>query len=67
MLPNNAILWARWIKPAYCRAPDQTCGHILAVMTKPEDANTILTNGLVICQKRVYAVKCKKEPTRCLK
>ena len=67
MLPNNAILRARWLKPAYRRAPDQTCGHILAVMTKPEDANTILTNGLVICQKRVYAVKCKKEPTRCLK
>ena len=67
VLPRNAILHARWIKPAYRRAPDQTCGHILAVMTRPEDANSVLTNSLIICQKRVYAKKCKKEPTRCLK
>ena len=67
MLPKNAILWAQWIKPAYRRAPDQTCGHVLVVMTKPEDANTILTNGIILCQKRVYTKKCKKEPTRCLK
>jgi hypothetical protein len=66
-LPRNAILRARWIKPAYRQAPGQTCGHVLAVMTRPMDANAILTNGLVICQKRVYAEKCKKEPTRCLK
>ena len=65
--PRNAILRACWIKPAYRRAPDQTCGHVLAVMTRPGDANSMLTNGLVICQKRAYAKKCKKEPTRCLK
>ena len=67
MLPKNTILQARWIKPAYHQAPDQTCGHILVVMTKPKDANIIFTNGIVLCQKRVYAEKCKKEPTRCLK
>ena len=66
-LPKNAVLRAHWIKPAYHWAPEQTCGHVLLVMTKPADANVILTNGLVICQKRVYAEKCKKEPTRCLK
>jgi hypothetical protein len=27
----------------------------------------VLTDGLIVCQKRVYAEKCKKEPTRCLK
>ena len=67
MLPRNAILRARWIKPAYSRAPDQTCRHVLVVMTRPKDANSMLTNCLIICQKRVYAKKCKKEPTRCLK
>ena len=51
-LPRNAILCARWIKPVYHRALDQTCRHVLAVMTRPEDANSVLTNGLVICQKR---------------
>ena len=66
-LPKNAILWAHWIKPAYRWALEQTCSHVLIVMTKPADANVILTNRLVICQKRVYAEKCKKEPTRCLK
>ena len=66
-LPSNTILRAHWIKPTYWRAPDQTCSHVLAVMTRPEDTNTILTNSLVICQKRVYAEKCKKEPNRCLK
>ena len=66
-LPPNALLRARWIKPPYRRAAEQTCGHVLAVMTRPEDANKILTDGLIVCQKRVYAEKCKKEPTRCLK
>ena len=68
-LPKNAILQAlaHWIKPAYRRALEQTCGHVLIVITKPADTNLILTNGLVIFQKRVYAEKCKKEPTRCLK
>ena len=62
-LPTGLIRRARWIKPAYRRAPEQTCGHLLVVMTRPEDANTVLTDGLLICQKRVYAEKCKKEPT----
>ena len=66
-LPPNTFLHACWIKPPYCRAVEQTCGHVLAVMTRPEDANTVLTDGLIICQKRVYAEKCKKEPTCCLK
>ena len=36
-------------------------------MTRPEVANKILTDGLIVCQKCVYAEKCKKEPTQCLK
>ena len=62
-LSPNAFLQARWIKPPYRRAVEQTCGHVLAVMTHPEDVNTVLTDGLIICQKHVYAEKCKKEPT----
>ena len=67
MLPRNTILHAHRIKLAYCRASDQMCRHILVVMTRPKDANSVLTNGIIICQKRVYTEKCKKEPTRCLK
>ena len=66
-LPASSLLCACWIKPAYRRACDQTCGHVILVASAAEVTNKILTNGLLICQKRVYAKKCKKEPTRCLK
>ena len=66
-LPPNTILWAQWIKPPYRRVEEQTCGHVLVVMTCPEDANKILTDILIVRQKCVYTEKCKKEPTRCLK
>ena len=66
-MPTDSIQRAHWIKPAYQRAPEQTCGHLLVVMSGPESANKVLTDRLIICQKRVYAEKCKKEHTRCLK
>jgi hypothetical protein len=66
-LPHGAIDRAKWLKPTYRRSPHQTCGHVLITFTSPEVANRVLTNGLIVCQKRVYAEKCKKEPTRCLK
>ena len=50
-LPENSILWARWIKPAHRRTVDQTCSHAIFTLSKPETANTILTGGLIICQK----------------
>src|SRR6266481_7904698 len=63
----RSIMCARWIKLAHRRAPDQTCGHAIFTLSRPEVANTILTSSLIVCQKHVYAEKCKKEPTRCLK
>ena len=63
----GSILHTRWIKPPHRRACDQTCGNVIFVFSRPNTANKVLTNGLVICQKHVYAKKCKKEPTRCLK
>ena len=66
-LPDGSLLRARWIKPAHRRARNQTCSHVILIASAADTANKILTNGLVICQKRVYAEKCKKEPTRCLK
>ena len=62
-LPPNALLQVHWIKLPYCRAAEQTCGHMLAILTHPKDVNKILTDGLIIC----HAEKCKKEPTCCLK
>ena len=66
-LPDGSLLCACWIKLAYRRALNQTCGHIILVTTAADTTNKILTNGLVICQKCVYAEKCKKETTHCLK
>ena len=66
-LPCGAIDKARWIKPKQHRAASQTCGHVIITLTTPEAANKVLTDGLIVCQKRVYAEKCKKEPTHCLK
>ena len=51
----------------YQRACNQTCSHVILIASTAEVANQILTNGLLVCQKRVYAEKCKKEPTCCLK
>src|SRR6266481_6327818 len=36
----------------------------MLTLSTPEAANTILMNGLVVCQKRVYTEKCWKEPIR---
>ena len=66
-LPMGSLLHMRWIKPPYRRTREQTCGHIILVASAAEVANKILTNGLLVCQKRVYTKKCKKEPTCCLK
>ena len=61
------IVRARWIKPVARRTPSQTCGHAVLVFSTPEAANEALAHGLFICQKKVYAEKCKKEPIHCLK
>jgi hypothetical protein len=66
-LEKGDILQARWIKPASRRSPSQTCGHAILSLTSPQAANEILSHGLFICHKKVYAEKCKKEPLRCLK
>jgi len=66
-LPAGVIWWAHWIKPAYRWALEQTCSHVMLTLSMPEVVNIMLTNGLVIFQKRVYIEKCWKEPTYCLK
>ena len=66
-LPAGSFLHAHWIKPLYRRTHEQTCGHVILVTSANKVTNKILTNGLLVCQKRVSAEKCKKEPTHCLK
>jgi hypothetical protein len=66
-LEAGTITKARWIKPISRRKPSQTCGHLICSFSTAKSANETLANGLFICQKKVYAKKCKKEPLRCLK
>jgi len=50
-LPTGSFLQVRWIKPVHRWAVGQTCGHVMAVLDKPNVANKILTGGLIVCQK----------------
>ena len=61
------IVRAHWIKPITRWTPSQTCGHVVLTFSMPEAANEALAHGLFICQKKVYAEKCKKELICCLK
>ena len=64
---KGSLVKARWIKPAARQTPQQTCGHAIFSFSSPQSANEVLTGGLFICQKKVYAAKCRKEPLWCLK
>ena len=66
-LQMGDIVKARWCKPAARHSPRQTCRHAVFSFPSPEAANQVLTQGLFVCQKKVYAKKCKKELLQCLK
>ena len=66
-IEKNSLSKVRWIKPVARRTPQQTCGHAILSFSSPQAVNEVLANGIFVCQKKVYAEKCKKEPLRCLK
>ena len=66
-MKTGDIQRVRWIKPISRQLPAQTCSHIILSFTSPDTANEASAHGLFICQKKVYAEKCKKEPLHCLK
>ena len=66
-LEPRSIAGVRWIKPPDRRSPTQVFGHAIASFKDPHQANKAIANGIVICQKRVNAVKDRKEPVRCMK
>ena len=66
-LTNRGVLFelnseeaARWIKPKQHRAMNQTSSHVIIMFTTPGVTNNVLTSGLIVYHKRVYAEKCKK-------
>ena len=58
---------AQWLKPLQWQEPGQEVAHALITFHSAEAANKVLTEGIIICRKWVYAEKCKKEPIRCLR
>ena len=61
-MKKGNVVWARWIKPDARRSPMQTCRHAIFMLPLPQAANEVLANRIFVCQKKVYAEKCKKEP-----
>jgi hypothetical protein len=66
-LERNIIEDVRWAKPINRRSPNQRSAHLIISTTDPSTANRIITDGLVICNKKCHAERTKREPTRCLK
>ncbi|KAF8816722.1 hypothetical protein BYT27DRAFT_7181599 [Phlegmacium glaucopus] len=56
-ISEGDLLGVRWVKPPARRSPTQTCGHLLLFLASPDAANRAITEGLVICNKRVSVLK----------
>jgi hypothetical protein len=48
-LPTGTIVKARWIKPAYRRAPEQRAAHTIFALKEVTTANICIRDGLYIC------------------
>ena len=66
-LPTNTIKKARWIKPEYRRAPNQSCAHAIFTITTVAIANILLKDGINVCNARTFPTKLKHEPKQCMK
>ena len=62
--PITSTAWAKAIEN---RSNNQHTGHLFITFNNQDIANRAITNGLVICNKRCWSKKCKREPLRCLK
>lgn len=66
-LEAGAVAAIRWVKPAARRIPEQKSAHLFISFTDATSANRAITDGLMICNRKIRTEKVKKEPTRCLK
>ncbi|KAF8219487.1 hypothetical protein L208DRAFT_1339701, partial [Tricholoma matsutake] len=66
-LTRESVSRCKWAKAPKQRNPKQMVGHMIVTFTDLDNANRAILNGLVICNKKVSVVKCKREPIRCLK
>ncbi|KAF8258713.1 hypothetical protein EI94DRAFT_1503954, partial [Lactarius quietus] len=66
-LPNKTIKKARWIKLVYRHATGQSHTHAIFTITSVVAANTILKDGLYVCNVRTFPSKLKHKPKQCMK
>ena len=66
-LPTGTIEKARWIKPAYRRAPGQMAAHAIISIKDSTVANACIRDGISICGLRVRPSCLKHEPMQCMK
>jgi hypothetical protein len=63
----KTIKKARWIKPEYRRAPEQSCAHAIFTISSVTDANHMIKDGIYVCNARSFPKKLKYEPKQCMK
>ena len=66
-MPSKTIKKARWIKPIYRRAPEQSCAHAIFTISSAAAANRLLKDGIYIFSTRTFPKKLKYEPKQCMK
>ena len=66
-LRTNTIKKARWIKPEYRRAPNQSCAHAIFTITSVAIANILLKDGIYVCNAHTFPTKLKHELKQCMK
>ena len=66
-LEPATITAAKWAKAIDKRSPDQRTAHLLLTFNNADSANRVITNGLILCNRKCRVEKTKREPVRCLK
>ena len=64
---QTPITSANWAKVIENRSITQRTAHLYLTFNNAEIANRVITNGLLICNKKCSIQKRRREPTRCLK
>jgi hypothetical protein len=66
-LEPTTIVSAKWAKAVNKRTLNQRTAHLLLTLDNANAANRVITNGLLICNRKCQVERTRREPTRCLK
>ncbi|KAF8952063.1 hypothetical protein BDZ97DRAFT_1587493, partial [Flammula alnicola] len=67
-IDEDSVSAIRWVKPTdRWDKESQSTAHMIITFTDVNIANRSIIAGLIICHRKVWVAKCKKEPVRCMK